>query len=206
VFSVGASKCLLTWASAFTPTKCVAEPDEVAVLYPCGGQSDDGVGTSREGARNARKTKTNDTTNSNAVEEGHVVRRAATPNTGAKACPGDGNQLWELDTYGRLANTGVPGGLCLDGSLTPPRMAPCSSNNDGQRWTVRSTTPSHVVEDVDTDTMVQLESVGTPGMCLSSNPGPVPAGASPLRMQSHPATLSYGNEAFIDNVGTYYKT
>lgn len=108
VFSVGTSKCLLTWAPSFTPTSCVGEPNELAVLYPCGGIKQ-GTRTPRDsGQSNDAYIAPVDITGMS--KKRHLpsdTRRVGESKARVGACPGDGNQLWELDSRGRLVNVGV---------------------------------------------------------------------------------------------------
>lgn len=106
VFSVGASKCLLTWAPSFTPTSCVGEPNELAVLYPCGGIKKRPPGPRDSGQLDdTAPVEITGISGKSGLPPGS--RRAGASKARVGACPGDGNQLWELDTRGRLVNVGV---------------------------------------------------------------------------------------------------
>lgn len=114
---------------------------------------------------------------------------------GFTSCPGFGNQVWALDSAGRLVNIGVPpANRCLDPTKQPPTMTSCTAGRE-QRWRAIPVKGPGA-------TAVTLESVARPGRCLSTEP-PAPPGLGPtsLDMETEAAALSYGAETFLANVG-----
>ena len=174
VFSVGAQRCMLTWAPGFSPSGCSAAPagDEYAVFYEC--------------SRHPKATPA-------------AAAFGACPRLGNQVWALD--PAGRLVNTG--VPPGIHGDQCLDPSLPTPMMAGCVAGAS-QRWQPRAAVGPMAPALASRAAAVQLESVSRPGMCLSalppgSRPGP-DGSPSALDMQSAPAALSFGAENFLANI------